>query len=241
MKNVQKLLLCCLMSCFVFSVSAQHKKYVLQSPDQRLKLEINQADKLSFTLSDDKGVIVTTSEISLRLADGISLATGDKIRKVNRSEVYQSVESPFYKRASVQENYRQLKLMYKDYAVVFRAYNDGVAYRFETSKKKDFIVEKEIADFRFEQDAPLFAAYVRPRDKGKSIQFEKQFFSSFENIYTYASLSTFSPDSLLLLPLMADAGLGRKLLFTEVNLENYPGMYLNHRKGALQLSGVYAP
>lgn len=241
MKNMQNLLFYCLISFSVFNISAQNKAYVLQSPDQRLKLEINQADKLSFTVSDDKGLVVTASEISLKLADGSSLATGDKVRKVTRSEKNQSVSSPFYKKALVQENYRQLKLAYKDYAVVFRAYNDGVAYRFETSKKKGFIVENEIADFQFEQDAPLFAAYIRPREKGKSMQFEKQFFNSFENIYTHAPLSAFSPDSLLLLPLMADAGQGRKLLFTEVNLENYPGMYLNHKKGALQLSGVYAP
>lgn len=241
MKDFQKYLLCCLISCSAFTISAQQKTYVLQSPDQRLKLEINQADKLSFTVSDDKGLVVTASEISLKLADGSTLAKGDKIRKVTLGEVNQSVPSPFYKKASVQESYRQLRLAYKDYAVAFRAYNDGVAYRFETSKKKDFIVENEIADFQFEQDAPLFAAYVRPRDKGKSIRFEKQFFNSFENVYTHAPLSTFSPDSLLLLPLMADAGQGRKLLFTEVNLENYPGMYLNHKKGALHLSGVYAP
>jgi alpha-glucosidase len=241
MKDFQKLLLSCLISFSAFTIAAQQKAYLLHSPDQRLKLEITQADKLSFTVSDDKGLVVTASEISLQLADGSTLATGDKIKKVTRSEVNQSVSSPFYKKASVQENYRQLRLAYKDYALVFRAYNDGVAYRFETSKKKDFIVESEIADFQFENDAPLFAAYVSPGSKGKSIRFEKQFFNSFENVYTHAPLSTFSPDSLLLLPLMADAGQGRKLLFTEVNLESYPGMYLHTTMGKPGLSGVFAP
>jgi alpha-glucosidase len=241
MKNMQNFLVYCLISFSVFNISAQNKAYVLHSPDQRLKLEINQADKLSFTVSDDIGLVVTASEISLKLADGSSLVTGDKIRKVSKSEVNQSVGSPFYKKAFVQVNYKQLRLAYKDYAVVFRAYNDGVAYRFETSKKQDFIVENEIADFQFEKDNPLFAPYVRPREKGKSIQFERQFFSSFENIYTHAPLSSFNPDSLLLLPLMADAGQGRKLLFTEVNLENYPGMYLNRPAGTRQLSAVFAP
>lgn len=242
MKSIQNYLLFCIILCSISSISAQHKTYSLHSPDQRLKLEITQADKLSFTLADEHGLIVTASEIALRLSDQSAKETsGNKIKKVTRNEVNQTIPSPFYKKASVKDNYHQLKLMYKDYAVVFRAYNNGIAYRFESFKKTDYIIENEIADFLFEKDINLFAPYVSPRNRGKSIHFEKQFFSSFENVYTHAAVSAFNPDSLLLLPVMAEPGNGRKLLITEVNLESYPGMYLHASKGKSGLSAAFAP
>jgi hypothetical protein len=43
--------------------------------------------------------------------------------------------------------------------VEFRAYDEGVVYRFATARKSDFIVENEIAEFRFAAPAKCWIAY----------------------------------------------------------------------------------
>lgn len=222
-------------------LSAKSNTYQLQSPDKQLKIEIINESSLSFAIYDTKGTVLAPSEIALNLTNGEQWGIGDKVKKAETSSVKNTIPSPFYKKASVQEEYNQLKLLFGNFAVIFRAYNDGVAYRFESLSKTPFVVTSEKASYNFQNDYSLYAPYVRPGKKGKSVAFEKQFFNSFENVYTHAQISEFDVDSLLFLPLMVELEQGRKLLITEANLENYPGMYLNHPEGKINLTGVHAP
>lgn len=238
-KHTLSFLIVCL-SLAVTSVSAKNNAYQLQSPDKQLKVEITNEGSISFSIHDTKGMVLAPSEIALNLTSSEQWGVGDKVKKVVSTSVKNSISSPFYKKSSVQEEYNQLKLLFGEFAVVFRAYNDGVAYRFESLRKSPFVIASEKASYNFQKDYSLYAPYVRPRERGKSVAFEKQFFNSFENVYTHAPISEFDVDSLLFLPLMVELEQGRKLLITEANLENYPGMYLNHPEGKINLTGVHA-
>ena len=50
-----------------------------------------------------------------------------------------------------------------DYGIIFRAYNEGVAYRFFTSRKNDFTVKNEQTDFNFKEDYPSVVPYVNAK------------------------------------------------------------------------------
>jgi alpha-glucosidase len=240
MKKHTLSLLIVLLSLAAITTSAKNKSYILQSPDKQLKVEVTNETSLSFAVYDAKGTVLAPSEIALNLTNGEQWGIGDKVKKAETSSVKNTIPSPFYKKASVQEEYNQLRLLFSDFVVVFRAYNDGVAYRFESLRKASFVIASEKASYNFSKDHSLYAPYVRPREKGKSVAFEKQFFNSFENVYTHAPISSFDVDSLMFLPLMVELEQGRKLLITEANLENYPGMYLNHPEGKINLTGVHA-
>jgi len=81
-----------------------------------------------------------------------------------------------------------------DYSVIFRAYGDGVAYRFTTSKKKDFLGQNEEATFNFPADHAAIVPYVKLEKKISTevkTTIEQQFWNSFENTYLYTPPSKF--------------------------------------------------
>ena len=122
------------------------------------------------------------------------------------------------------DQYNQLILECKGlYGIIFRAYNEGVAYRFFTRKKGEIIIQSEEARFNFNQDDTCFVPYVR------DLRGKEQFIQSFEALYTEKPFSGLYRDSLIFLPVLVKATGQKKLVITEADLENYPGMYFKPR------------
>ncbi len=109
--------------------------------------------------------------------------------------------------------------------MIFRAYDDAVAYRFFTKRKDTLIIKNEEANFNFTDDYPSFIPIQWDYRDGQN------FNSSFEALYHEIRLSAFPKDSLAFLPLLVEAG-EKKCVVLEADLEDYPGMYLDlHRYG----------
>ena len=121
---------------------------------------------------------------------------------------------------------------------MFRAYNDGVAYRFVNHAKKPFCILNEEVDYRFPADVTASVPYV---NAGKDGDYNGQFHNSFENVYTTAPISQLNKERLMFLPLVVQATPEVKVCITETDLNNYPGLYLTNAKGSNSLSGIQAP
>ncbi|TZF83567.1 glycoside hydrolase family 97 protein [Pedobacter sp. BS3] len=213
--------------------------YVVKSPDGQLKAVIRTNEKLTYFVMHNADTLLAPSAIAMHLSGGEVLGHNAKVKSAKTSTVNQEIEAPFYKRSRIKDNYNELVISFnKDYSVVFRAYNEGIAYRFVTSRKQNFNVESEEATFSFPADYPAIVPYVN--SKKKNATFEEQFFNSFENTYTHAPLSKLDVTRLAFLPLVVEAANGKKVCITEADLEEYPGMYLNHQSGNT-LTGVFAP
>jgi alpha-glucosidase len=119
--------------------------------------------------------------------------------------------------------------------VIFRVYNDAVAYRFFTKKKGEILVKHEEANFNFTDDHRAFLPYMWDYRGGKI------FNSSFEALYRETRISDFSRDSLAFLPVLVDVGSNKKVVILEADLEDYPGMYLDVNQTRKGFMGVYAP
>lgn len=75
--------------------------------------------------------------------------------------VNQIVTPPFYKKSKIQEEYHELTLKFKgNYSVIFRAYNQGIAYRFATSGKDTVFIQHEKVNLNFSQDNQTVIPYV---------------------------------------------------------------------------------
>ena len=218
--------------CFILPLTA--KSYELKSPDGCITLGISTGNSVCWTLSRNGVSLIKPSEIALTLADGTIYGGKIAIRKAQRRSVSQTIPTQNFKRATVRDSFNELKLCTKDFDIVFRAYDDGVAYRFITHKA--VTIASETAQFSLAGDWPMWVPYVR----GKGT-FEKQFDNSFENDYMHFPASSWDASRLAFLPLTVDGPGGVKLCFTEADLLNYPGMYLNIPDGGTTLQGVYAP
>ncbi len=232
----------CFMNLFLllfFSAGAQkNKNYQLQSPDRKINITINTSPELSWSVKHENTIVLLPSSISLSLAGGEVLGKGVSVTLAKAASTNNTFATPVYKKKEVRDNYNQLSLQFKkDYGVIFRAYNDGVAYRFVTNRKDSLVVLKEQADFQFSDDHQTFIPYVRdPRYNND------QFQNSFEALYEEKKLSQFAKDTLAFLPLLVELKDNKKAVVLEADLENYPGMYVQLKRGAQNaLESVHAP
>lgn len=217
--------------------SAQ-KTYSVVSPDATLKSEISVAEgKITYTVTKDDILLLSPSEIGMTLSDGTSYDGNVKLQKAKTVSVDQMVESPFYKKASVKDNYNQLTMQFKTFDLVFRAYDAGIAYRFVSKSKTPFKVTSEQAEFRFPADWNMYVAYVCQHTE----TLESQYYNSFENFYLHTPLSEWNKERLAFLPLMVDEPEGYKINIMESDLLNYPGMYLYNGDEDACLETRFAP
>ena len=226
-----------LMLCGSMSLSAQ-KSYFLQSPNQQLKAEVVVDDQIEFSLTSGGQVVLAPSVIAMTLDNGITLGENPKVSKVVKASVDKEIASPFYKKEVVKDVYNEMKINFKgDFGLVFRLYNDGMAYRFVTKKKGEVVVRNETACYNFPADYKTFAPYVN----SKAPTFEEQFSNSFEQPYVNETITGLNSQRLLILPFLVELDGGKKLCITEADLEDYPGMFLNNSTDKPSLKAVHAP
>ena len=226
-----------LAACMALNLGAADKVYKLQSPSGALTVEVVAGRQASWAIDMHGTRVLEPSAISLTLDDGTVFGRDMKVRKAVRSSVSRTVTPVVYHKSQVPEAYNELTLRCKGYSIVFRAYDDGAAYRFVAERKAPFNVKSEEASFRFGQDGKGFIPYVNGHGSG----LEGQFFNSFEATYTVSEISKWESGCLAFLPVTLDAPGGMKVCITESDLLNYPGMYLSNEDGDTALEGVFAP
>ncbi len=225
--------------CLILPLSAAFaqsgKTYQVKSPDGKINVKITEGAAVSWSVKHEDTEIIAPSEISLTLADGEVLGKNAFVKKLATTSVNEIINTPIYKKDKVSDNYNQLTLNFKgDYGLIFRAYNDGVAYRFFTKKKGEITIMNEEANFNFKDDAKAFLPFVNDyRNKDK-------FNVSYEAHYDVLNISAVKKDTLAFLPVLVDEASNKKVVILEADIQDYPGMYLT--PGASQnLHGVFAP
>lgn len=215
---------------------AAPKTYEMKSPDGRLKVEIKTGNGICYTLQHDSDLLLQDSYVGLYMTDGTAYGENDKVVATSKRSVNETIETVMYKKSEVKDVFNELTLRFKEFSLVFRAYDDGMAYRFVSRSKKPFVVKDELSQFNFAQDWNMWAAYVAQHTE----TLESQYYNSFENRYEYTPLSEWNKDRIAFLPLMVDGPAGKKIVVTEADLLNYPGMYLYNGDGGSDLSARFA-
>ena len=225
------------LALITLGVSAAPKTYELLSPDGKMKVTVENGDGVFYTLSHDGDLLIGKSEINMLLTDGTIYGGVQKAPKVVRRTVNEVLPTHIYKKAEVVDNFNEMTLKYKDFSIVFRAYDEGMAYRFVSNAKAPFEVESECVQFNFPEDWNSWVPYVTSRKDGKV----SKYWNSFENTYEYIPVSAWGKDELAFLPVMVDGPKGKKIVITEADLMNYPGMYLVNKDSDKNLEVEFAP
>ena len=219
------------------SVFAAGKVYKLQSPSGELKVEINAAATVSWTVDMQGTKVLEPSSLSMTLEDGTVFGKNVKVKKAVRRSVNQMVKPAVYRQAEVLDAYNELTLKSNGYSIVFRAYDNGAAYRFVADRKEPFVVKGEEAGFSFGEDVKGFIPYARK----KNGVYENQFCTSCEALYNRINISEWESGRLAFLPVTLDAPRGMKVCITESSLLNYPGMFLSNEDKDSSLEAVFPP
>ena len=235
MKNNKKLcfaILSLLLLIGNVSLAAKEKKYVLSSPDGTLKVEISTGNELAYQVMHGNDTILSHSNIALVLEDGTIVGKTPRITGERRKKIKDNIESPFYRFKEFVATGNELDLKLKGgFGIIFRAYNEGVAYRFYTTQSSDIIIKDEQAEFNFKEDYTAYLPYTTNDKKPMAM--------AFQNVYDITPLSKAQP-KLAFLPVTVDCG-SVKLTLLESDLEAYPGMFVQSQQGKYGLKGVFAP
>lgn len=235
MKNNKKLCLAILSLLLLIgnaSFAAKEKKYVLSSPDGTLKVEISAGNELAYQVMHGNDTILSHSNIGLVLENGTIVGKTPRITGERRRKIKDNMESPFYRFKEFVATGNELDLKLKGgFGIIFRAYNEGVAYRFYTTQSSDIIIKEEQAEFNFKEDYTAYLPYTTNDKKPMAM--------AYQNVYDITPLSKAQP-KLAFLPVTVDCG-SVKLTLLESDLEAYPGVFVQSQQGKYGLKGVFAP
>ena len=239
--KIKSFIICLIILSISNLISAQ-KKYTLQSPDKRTNVSITIGnDFLKYSVTQDDVIIINDSPITMELSDGKILGANPVVRNYDSKTVDKLIKAEFYKKEYVEDYYNELTIRFKgSYNVEFRAYNDGVAYRFCTVFPKPITIVREGVFYNFEEDYTAHIPYVNER-RSELDFLQKQFFNSFENTYTITPISKMEHDRIAFMPVMVSLKDGKKVVITESDLEDYPGTFLRKNNVDNSLAGIHAP
>ncbi|WP_339896485.1 glycoside hydrolase family 97 protein [uncultured Gilvimarinus sp.] len=194
---------------------AHAETFTLQSPDERLTVSIDVAQSVSWSATLDKAPVITDSTIGLTLKGLGDITQDSKLISVDRNQVDTS-HTPVvkHKSATIVEHYRELSLRFdNDFGIDFRAYDDGVAYRFVGEYDQPITVTDETMALNF----PAGASTLFPE--------EESLISHYERLYVPAKVADIAPERFASLP--AYIGVNDiNIVFTEADLYDYPGLFL---------------
>lgn len=237
----KKIVIFCLLVLYS-SAGWSQKVLQLQSPDKRTTLQVTIGDEITLSISQDKVTVLEPSAIGMSIRDISILGEQPKlIKTTTRSVVGNIIQTPVYKKSEIKESYNELCAHFKGrYSILFRCYDQGVAYRFVTKFKTDKIfVESEKAMYCFPSQTKGYAAYS---NRGTEKDLSSQFANSFENTYDCQLLTKLNDKRLIFYPFLAVLPTGnKKVCITESDLKDYPGMFLLSNTKTFCMKGLYAP
>jgi alpha-glucosidase len=186
----------------------------LLSPDKRLSVSIDLTGKIRYSVSVSGTPLLQDSYLQLNLASQ-HLGERPQLRKKSFATVT-TVSQPVvaFAGSTVNNTYNLLKLDFKnEFSVEFRAYNDGVAYRFITTKKDSVEVNSEDVHVHFAD--PVETSYLETGS----------FKTAYEILYQRQLLQAVNREKMSVLPILFDSR-KYKVLFSEADLYDYPGLFV---------------
>ena len=206
-----------LLALAVISGSSVYAKVIdVMSPNGAIKVSVDIKDRIYYSVSYDNDQLLKDCYLNLQLQNE-TLGTNPHLRSTKRGTIDESVkrEIPF-KNAIVRNHCNTLRMNFSgNYAVEFRVFDNGIAYRFVTDKKGDNIVMGE--DFAINFPANYKAHLSQPDG----------FKTSYECPYTHVDTEKYAAtDRMSYLPVLIETDKAYKILISEADLSDYPCMFL---------------
>ena len=225
---MKKILLLTLILFFSFSVFAQ--KYGLSSPDGKLTTAIEIDNGIFVALLKGRDVVVRMGNLSLQNFYVADRNADYKVQKVIPRSVNEVVKPEIRDKTTMLTNsYNELEIKFsKNFAITFRMFNEGLAYRFSISEKDSLRIIRENLDL-----------YL---DTSDSVRFQSSetFNTPYETPYEHEKITGIKSGKLISLPLLIEKRDGLFVMVTEADLYDYPGLWFKGT-GQAQLSAINPP
>ena len=222
-------------TCIVFNAYCTDTLSVC-SPSKKICIKVWFDKDLKYAVYENGIALIQTSEADLLLTNDQSFSFNNSIKSHSVKTINNEIESPVpEKRIKIKDNYNLLSITFKQpYKIEFRAYDDGVAYRFITSFKDSITVQNEIASFHFANASSAYFPSIHKRSDADI------FHTSFEELYPLRKLDSISNAEVGYSPVLVAPPSNPKIAIAESDLEDYPGLFLTGTNSNV-LNAIFAP
>lgn len=208
--------------------SYSQKMHRLTSPDGDIQVSISLSDKIYYDVVCRNDTLLKQCNLQMEIGNQ-EAGSHPKLIKASRKSINESL-TPIIplKHSTVSNKYNQLLLKFKgDYSVEFRAFDDGIAYRFITNKKGMIEVNNETFQVNF------------PGNYLLHMQQPGGFKTAYEEEYRHVESQNWkAADKMAILPLLIDTRKDYKILISESALTDYPALFLKSN-GSNGMSSVF--
>ncbi len=135
------------------SVDVLAKTVTVSSPDNKITISVNDDNQPSYQVSFNDETVITLSKLGMLFKNAHGFSDGFKITSVSNKQVDSSWQLPWGERKNVADKHNELLLTFttsrdsaNEYKVRFRAFNDGIGFRYEVPKQKGLNDNIEITD-----------------------------------------------------------------------------------------------
>ncbi len=215
-------------SLAVTNPATAQSSFDLRSPDKRIEVRVRTAPRLRYDVLLHGRALMEDCTLSLDV-DHVALGVNPKVISAKEHTYDQFIEPSIRQKfAKIRDNYNELRLQLDGgYSVVFRVYNEGVAYRFETALPQ--------------QQVKIYGEEVKYNFAGNAIAYypqEDSFMSHNERKYLPQHLNEIASEFIASMPVVLDATGGAKVALAESDVEEYPGLWF-HGTGGPGLVGTF--
>ncbi len=198
---------------FVFAAD-----YRLDSPDKNIRVDIQVQEKIYYSVLFKGERVMQFSPLTLTVEDGV-LGADAEVVEAEKRQVDETIQTVWGSRNEIRDFYNELTLQCRrDFSVEFRAYNDGVAYRFVTDlKKKTVKVMHEEVAFRFDFGVSAWLL--------DSQSYETNYI---ETVLDVEEITNFNNSmNKIFLPMIVQPTPTVKVAITEAGVYDYPSLFLD--------------
>jgi len=191
----------------------------LKSPNNEIEVTIKTSNNFSFNVKLKNNIVIENIDLGIKMSDGRAIGKNSIVKEayIRSKNETRNIPVPNKDRKIISK-YNELNLkLNKGLEVIFRAYDDGVAYRIKDNKKNRKNIEYEKMDLKLPEGTSTFFPW------------EESMYSHNERLYNRTEIANLSNGDFCSLPVMFETQ-NAKVLYTEASLYNYPGMFLE--KGA---------
>ncbi|QOD61814.1 glycoside hydrolase family 97 catalytic domain-containing protein [Polaribacter haliotis] len=146
---------------------ANSQSYQVNSPDKNIAITFNlNKGTPTYNVVVNGTKIIQNSKLGLKL--NTAFADEFKALKSSSKEFTENYEMKWWKNKNIQNHYNELTVSLEDVSenpkklnIIFRAYNDGIAFRYGVPKQEnlsEFSIEKDYSEFSFTDDFTWWSA-----------------------------------------------------------------------------------
>lgn len=203
------------------------QKFTLQSPLKKLKIEVIVQDSVTYAVSLNGKPVLLPSAIAMDFST-VRAGRNAMVKNSRKHNVHDEITPLYGQFAKLRNDYNELEIDFdQHYSIIFRAYDEGIAYRFSTDFDSPVKVVSEQATFRLAGDPGA----IFP---------ESDVYTSWEVPYVkYQKVSAIAEGKKAISPALFGQADGTKVVIAESDLLDYPGMYLQKSGGTIR--GNWAP